>query len=189
MKHIEIDDDLYRYIAGQTQYIGESASQILRRLLLGEQTNQDNLDTPAPAPAQSNVSVPKAVPTAAVAQNSAEQPTLNALIKHTNPGQHTSAVKRFLLLLGILHQFHGNAFAKVLQLKGRNRVYFATDKDTLLKTGSSTNPKQIPESVYWVITNNNTSKKLTMLTQVMSLLGHNDEEISQISEILNPQGE
>ncbi len=33
MKTIEVDEDLYRYIAGQTERIGESASDILRRLL------------------------------------------------------------------------------------------------------------------------------------------------------------
>ncbi|MEF1174569.1 replication initiation regulator SeqA, partial [Vibrio sinaloensis] len=33
MKTIEVDEDLYRYIASQTQHIGESASDILRRLL------------------------------------------------------------------------------------------------------------------------------------------------------------
>ncbi|MFO6424857.1 replication initiation regulator SeqA [Motilimonas sp. KMU-193] len=33
MKKIELDDELYQYIAAQTQNIGESASQILRRLL------------------------------------------------------------------------------------------------------------------------------------------------------------
>lgn len=33
MKKIEIDDELYQYIASNTQSIGESASQILRRLL------------------------------------------------------------------------------------------------------------------------------------------------------------
>ena len=33
MKIIEVDEELYRYIAKQTQSIGESASDILRRLL------------------------------------------------------------------------------------------------------------------------------------------------------------
>src|SRR5690554_5453007 len=32
-KRIEIDDELYRFIAGHTLHIGESASAILRRLL------------------------------------------------------------------------------------------------------------------------------------------------------------
>lgn len=33
MKRIDIDDDLYTYIASHTRQIGESASDILRRLL------------------------------------------------------------------------------------------------------------------------------------------------------------
>ena len=33
MKTIEVDEDLYRFIASRTQHIGESASDILRRLL------------------------------------------------------------------------------------------------------------------------------------------------------------
>ncbi|MCU8378442.1 replication initiation regulator SeqA, partial [Vibrio vulnificus] len=43
MKTIEVDEDLYRYIASQTQHIGESASDILRRLL-----NVDGRQTVAP---------------------------------------------------------------------------------------------------------------------------------------------
>ena len=46
MKKIDIDDELYQYIASNTQSIGESASTILRRLLnlSGdiEQTASDN---------------------------------------------------------------------------------------------------------------------------------------------------
>ena len=33
MKNIEIDEELYQHIASNTQYIGESASSILRRLI------------------------------------------------------------------------------------------------------------------------------------------------------------
>ena len=33
MKTIEVDDDIYRHIASHTEQIGESASDILRRLL------------------------------------------------------------------------------------------------------------------------------------------------------------
>ena len=36
MKTITIDDELYAHIAAQTKYIGEGASDILRRLLLPE---------------------------------------------------------------------------------------------------------------------------------------------------------
>ncbi|MGL5667440.1 MAG: replication initiation negative regulator SeqA, partial [Shewanella sp.] len=33
MKYIEVDEELYRHIASKTERIGESASEILRRLL------------------------------------------------------------------------------------------------------------------------------------------------------------
>lgn len=42
MKTIEVDEQLYNYIAGQTQHIGENASDILRRLLLNENKMPDN---------------------------------------------------------------------------------------------------------------------------------------------------
>ena len=44
MKNIEIDEELYQYIVSNTQFIGESASSILRRLLsltLAENTVDD----------------------------------------------------------------------------------------------------------------------------------------------------
>ena len=42
MKNIEIDEELYQHIASNTQYIGESASSILRRLIkLPAQSNTD----------------------------------------------------------------------------------------------------------------------------------------------------
>lgn len=51
MKHIEIDEELYQYIASQTQFIGESASSILRRLLLIEQESAAE----PPKPSQENL--------------------------------------------------------------------------------------------------------------------------------------
>ena len=39
MKTIEVDDQIYHYIASRTLHIGESASDILRRLLALPQDN------------------------------------------------------------------------------------------------------------------------------------------------------
>ncbi len=47
MKTIEIDDDLYQFIASQTQQIGESASDILRRLLIVSLTEAQAPAVPA----------------------------------------------------------------------------------------------------------------------------------------------
>ncbi len=46
MKTIEVDEDLYRYIASQTQHIGESASDILRRLLNVDGQPVETVDVP-----------------------------------------------------------------------------------------------------------------------------------------------
>ena len=45
MKTIEVDEDLYRYIASQTRHIGESASDILRRLLTLTPRSAESLST------------------------------------------------------------------------------------------------------------------------------------------------
>ena len=46
MKTIEIDETLYQYIASNTQYIGESASSILRRLLSLEEDVEQKVEQP-----------------------------------------------------------------------------------------------------------------------------------------------
>ena len=45
MKNIEIEEDLYQYIASQTQFIGESASSILRRLLFENEQHTNSITT------------------------------------------------------------------------------------------------------------------------------------------------
>lgn len=52
-------------------------------------------------------------------------------------------------------------------VKGRKRVYFADNEQTLLASGQTTKPKAIPNTPFWVITNNNTSRKQQMVEQVM----------------------
>ena len=61
-------------------------------------------------------------------------------------------------------------------------MQFASSKEELLKSGSSTNPKAIPDSGFWVVTNNNTAKKLAMLSQVLQILGYNDKVVETVSE-------
>jgi negative modulator of initiation of replication len=75
-------------------------------------------------------------------------------------------------------------FGKVLDIKGSNRAYFSADKQTLLDTGKSTNPKQIPGSDFWVVTNNNTQRKADLLCKVATILGFAESDISALGSIL-----
>ncbi len=191
MKTIEIDDDLYHFIASQTQQIGESASDILRRLLQVERA--------------AAASAPVTVVSAPVAEPQTERTTTeDAGISHqidttnqdTKQGNvfdllskqdlqgESSVVGRFLLILSALARAHKHNFAAVLDIKGRNRVYFGRAEHDLLEAGSSTNPKPIPNSEFWVITNSNTTRKKMMLTEAALKLGYSAEQAEIIRDFL-----
>lgn len=192
MKTITIDEQLYAYIASQTKHIGEGASDILRRLLLGDenaevpavtetdtvsQDNSEPADAASAVDAQVNEPVTEvsAIPGGSVFAN-IRQSELDAL---------SSRVEKFLALLSALHSTHPESFDKVLSVKGRNRVYFARQKDVLLEAGSSTNPKQIPHTDFWVVTNNNTAKKVAMLKQATVALGYSAEDADKLAALFN----
>ncbi|MFN6971523.1 MAG: replication initiation regulator SeqA, partial [Rheinheimera sp.] len=95
-----------------------------------------------------------------------------------------SVVGRFLIILSALARAHKNKFALVAEIKGRNRLYFARKQADLLEAGSSTNPKPIPNSEFWVITNSNTTRKKMMLTEAALKLGYSQTEAEQIRDFL-----
>ena len=83
-----------------------------------------------------------------------------------------SAVEKFLSLLSFLHRENRAQFAFVERFNGRSRKYFAQSKADVEQSGKSVNPKNIPGSGYWVVTNNSTHAKCELLLQVMRVLGY-----------------
>lgn len=167
-KRIEIDDELYRFIAGHTEHIGESASSILRRLL-----SLDSTDAPS-----------RAEPLVSVAGGERGNRSIFDNMTRADLAGQRSAVARFLYILGMLYHCHGDDFARVLKISGRDRQYFAVSAAELEAHGSSTNPKQIPGAPYFVVTNNNTTRKKSMLTQVAQELGYTEAEAEKIRDFL-----
>jgi len=179
MKTIEIEDDLYHYIAAQTRQIGESASDILRRLLLGEQQiSQTTAESSAPATAK------PAPSDHAAARDNSNPGSIFDLVSRQDLQAESSVVGRFLYLLSVLARVHKKQFGKVLEIKGRNRLYFATSAEALSEAGSSTNPKQIPNTGFWVITNSNTTRKKMMLTETAIQLGYSEQDAERIRDLL-----
>lgn len=172
MKNIEIEEDLYHFIASKTQHIGESASDILRRLVMPDSLPAKIEQVAVQEKAQSSLNM---------------QSSLLAELANLKLLEMPKMVDRFLAMLALLHQYHAGSFAAVLALSGRNRTYFATTKEALLATGSSTNPKQVPHSDYWVITNNNTVKKVTLVKEVAQLLGYSEVQIEQLIALFCPE--
>lgn len=200
MKTITIDDDVYAYIASNTQAIGESASDILRRLLQVPATTETSVLSVSIEPEPQQQSKASDNETEALTVNEASLECHNEadnivvaqniedvleLIEAQITDNTSSVVERFLLILSVLHHVNTDTFERILAVKGRNRLYFAKSKQELTASGSSTNPKQVPNSEYWVVTNNNTSKKSSMLMEVLNILGYTNEQAELFKPLLN----
>lgn len=171
MKTIELDEELYRYIASHTQHIGESASDILRRMLkftagqpvAGQLASSDAVKvTTAPAPRDRVRAV-------------------RELLLSDEYAEQNRAVNRFMLVLSTLYTLNAQAFTEVTEsLHGRTRVYFAGDQQTLLQSGTHTKPKHVPGTPYWVITNTNTERKRSMVQHIMLAMQFPPELIDKV---------
>ena len=170
MKTIEVDEELYRYIASNTRHIGESASDILRRLLRLE------LPVEGEEPKVENAAEPSAEP----------QPQLGVGVEHMLKGEEfaalESAIDRFMHILSVLYQENPAAFSQANDIKGRKRIYFADDEAALLASGNTTKPKAIAGSPYWVITNTNTGRKRNIVAQLMAAMGYAHGLIERVSQ-------
>jgi negative modulator of initiation of replication len=202
MKNIEIDEELYQYIATNTQFIGESASAILRRLLnLGVEAKLETVTVNEPADVVEVSILAESEPEESVARvetTELEEPKNKAVVNVVSESHETvfnfinkeelamqrGAVGRFLLILAALYRAHPEQFGVVTEISGRDRLYFANSENKLAESGSSTKPRQIPESPFWVITNSNTTRKKMMLTKASISLGYSDADVEKIRELL-----
>lgn len=204
MKSIEIDDDLYAFIASQTKHIGENASDILRRLLMPESPAPVRVSRKNAAAADVTDDIPPAIVEAELGEDNAAEPgTAAESVTPVSPDNASDILERvtaeslaafskrvdqFLFVLGELHKLNPHTYEAVQQIRGKNRTYFATSKEALLENGSSTNPKAIPDSPYWVVTNNNTAKKIAMLEQVLQKLGYDAAVAQTLTARFAPEG-
>jgi len=198
MKIIEVDEELYQYIAGNTQSIGESASDILRRLL---NLSPRNAYFSLPESQSTTVTTSSNEPIQIVEQPPVFEEEINkpvikkqsdevmqktitkleALLNSEAFKQENKAVIRFLNILTILYRTNPEGFALATEsLQGRTRVYFARDEGTLLMAGNHTKPKQIPDTPYWVITNTNSGRKMLMLEGAMQSMHLPEYLIDQV---------
>jgi len=195
MKNIEIDDELYLYIVSNTKAIGESASSILRRLLPSGDTNQlpvppstlvteleDDEITEAEISHNTEVTSSDVIDTdftEEVQPITSSESVFNFINKEELAMQR-GAVGRFLLILAALYRAHPKKFnivtniAPKISARKTKRLYFALSEEILTASGSSTKPKQVPQSPFWVITNSNTTRKKMMLTEAATLLGYDE---------------
>jgi len=193
MKNIEIDDELYLHIVANTQSIGEDASSILRRLLKLDGVAHQTVSlgkSAAKEPIEESLSEKLVNDEIALSEpdeideveNSSE--SVFNFINKEELSMQRGAVGRFLLILAALYRAHPKQFKVVTEICGRDRLYFARTEAELSASGSSTKPKQIPESPFWVLTNSNTTRKKMMLTKAATSLGYDHLDVEKIRELL-----
>lgn len=188
MKNIEIDDDLYDYIASQTQSIGETASDILRRLLRFPESEhavfvQEEM-------LKELKSLVKEEPKTAEEIEALNQDLaflrdhLTSLLDSSEFVDEKKAVKRFLMILTALYFSAPKRFTKGTEhIQGSERIYFAKDEATILSTGSGVRAKKIPESPFWVITNNNTARKGLILAKIMTAMKVPEDLVERVKAL------
>lgn len=186
MKQIEIDDELYQYIASRTQSIGETASDILRRLLRLPQSPQpfalvqENMSN---VPKESTKSHSRTVTkNKASIEKSTHQ--LEKVLKSEHFNSESKNVVRFTTLLAELYRLDPQAFSLATEnVRGNERLYFSKNRDDILATGSGAKAKQIPNSPFWVITNNNTARKGLILKGVMESMEMPQDLIERVQAL------
>ncbi|KUI98835.1 replication initiation regulator SeqA [Vibrio sp. MEBiC08052] len=190
MKTIEVDEELYRYIASQTCHIGESASDILRRLLNVDGQENPSLPVSHVVPLVPNESVhPQEAGTQGivVSKDAGREPQLSGvqvireLLISDEFAAQKKVIDRFMLVLSTLYHIDSVSFSEAMEVKGRKRVYFSDNEETLLASGKTTKPKAIPNTPFWVITNNNTSRKQQMIEQLMIRMNFPSDLIDKVT--------
>ena len=166
MKTIEIENDVYEFLLQHTTRIGESASEILRRLL-GIRGQRGGIGSGGAAGSQSPTSV------------KSNQTEISDCLNDSAFMAQKDVIGKFLFILSYLYKRSPDDFKKVLALSGRRRKYFAGSRQELEDSGSSVFPKQIPKAPYWVVTNNDTPKKKRMLEDVLRILGYSKAAIEE----------
>jgi negative modulator of initiation of replication len=184
MRKIDVDDDVYEHIARNTREIGESASSILRRLL-GLEGPPGN-DGPRLERPVGQVTRPPTPSTDAPKPPTIPSP-LHTLLCSAEFTHLRQAVDRFLALLTWLHRRDPAKFDVVQEVRGKRRVYFAKSQQEILAGGRSTHPRRVPGTPWYVITNNDTPKKQSILAEVMSRLRYDRAEIEEAVSCIEPE--
>lgn len=161
MTTIEIDQDIHDYLLQHVKNFGESASDVLRREFGINAKNRPTAD----------------------GSNSSHE--LFEILESSKIKHARGVVGKFLEILSAAYEHNKNKFDIVLAIQGRGRIYFAKSKKEIESSGNSTQPKQIPGTPYWVMTNSPTTQKKEMLREVLEGIGYSQEATRAAIQVIS----
>lgn len=161
MTKIEIDQDIFDYLLRRVMNFGETASDVLRRELGLNGTGGSNVD------------------------GTTQSHELTEVLKSKKIKYASDVVGKFIEILSAVYAQNEDKFDRVLAIQGRGRVYFAKSKNEIEVSGNSTQPRKIPGTPYWVMTNSPTRQKKEMLIEVLEGLGYSTEAIKAAAQVID----
>jgi negative modulator of initiation of replication len=162
-----VDEDVFRYVIWHMEDFKDTPSKVLRRLL----------KIPGPG---SRVRRAESV----------SRPRDSAGTKHELRLAIDRApwlpfdVQRYLYLLQAVERRRPRDFHHVLAVRGRTRVYFARTEREIEKSGKTTEPRAIPGTPYWALTNMPTREKQRILRNILTMLGFGEDAMLAAREYL-----
>jgi negative modulator of initiation of replication len=173
MQTIEITDELYGYLTAIRDTTGQTYDEILRHWKDGRSGASSSGKASSGRPL-----VPGNGKAAAPNQRD------SLLLSHVQSPSFLSlrsAVDQFLNVLSFVHAQNRDNFKMAESLGGRKRKYFAPSQKELEDSGTSVNPKEIPGTPYFVVTNNDTNNKRLLLQRVLRLLRYSETTVRAVS--------
>jgi negative modulator of initiation of replication len=155
MRTIQLDQETYEFLRRNNQ-IGE---QVLRRLLHlppyeGVQMTADNNGED---------------------EGNSEEDEFRRFLDSPELDTFNDMTSRYLRILSFAHGHKPAAFPQILSLRGRKRRYFGRTEEDIERSGISTQPRQIPGTNYWALTNCDDRDKKHHLKNALRLMGYSQE--------------
>ena len=176
MKTIEVDDELYSYIASHTKHIGErirhfTAYVEIYRRITACCSGDERVRVASPAiveakPVKTIKDKVRAIRELLLSDEYAEQKSERSIAL-------CCCCLHYILLTPRRLPKQRNRCTVVTRL-------LAADEQTLLKNGNQTKPKHVPGTPYWVITNTNTGRKCSMIEHIMQSMQFPAELIEKV---------
>lgn len=110
---------------------------------------------------------------------------LTAALKDPAFRRNHAAVDKLLYLLGAAQKLKPDAFEKILPVQGRRRCYIGKSEQEIEESGMSTQPRQIPGTTYWVMTNSPTGSKQELLGTVLQLLAFSQSAVKEAAAAID----
>lgn len=169
MKAVKLEEEIVEYLMEKVAATGKSPSGVLRTELGLREADE--------APGQSGW--------ANVFERDEDSEALSDFLESSKLQSNRATVQKYLAILSFVYQQKPDRFEEVEDsITGRSRKYFGTSEEELEETGKNVNPHPIPDSPYWAVTNNSTSKKRDILTGVLSLLDYDEIAIQKARNVL-----